>query len=106
MSSSHRRHFDSTEHVSAEAIAALIDDELSPTAAHRARVHIVLCESCRNDANAQRYAAEAVRNHNVEEGLRAPRGLVDKLAQICETEQPAARKRSLKDLPGLSGLFK
>lgn len=101
-----KRHFDSVDHVSAEAIAALIDDELSPSAAHRARVHIVLCESCRDDANAQRYAAEAVRTHNVEECLRAPQTLVERLARLGGDEPVPCGKPKQSWLKEISGLFK
>lgn len=79
-----QRHFDSIDHLNAEAVAALIDGELSPGAAHRARVHIVLCPDCRDDANNQRAAAEAVRTHNTDEGLRAPRSLVERLTEMGE----------------------
>ena len=34
--------FDSIEHLNFEAVAALIDDELTPTAYHRAQNHPIL----------------------------------------------------------------
>ncbi|WKD60875.1 Anti-sigma-E factor RseA [Corynebacterium ciconiae DSM 44920] len=78
--------FDSVEHLGPEAIAAYVDNELSPAAADRARVHLVHCPLCRHEVQRQRQAAESVRQR-VNDGLRAPRSLIAKLAQL-ETSCP------------------
>lgn len=74
--------FDSIDHLNYEAVAALIDDELSPTALHRARQHLAQCPDCRREVAQQRAAAEAVREHNADGCLRAPRSLVERLAHL------------------------
>ncbi|WP_083283976.1 MULTISPECIES: zf-HC2 domain-containing protein [Corynebacterium] len=72
----------SVDHLSLEAIAALVDNELSPKAEHRAKVHLVHCEQCREEVNAQRVAAERLREHEVP--VRASGTLREKLARIPE----------------------
>ena len=78
------REFCSTDHLSTEAIAAFADGELSRHAAHRARLHIVACEECRREVNIQRSAAERLRSCGADESIRAPRTLVERLAQVAE----------------------
>lgn len=82
--------FDSIDHLNYEAVAALIDDELSPTALHRAHQHLALCPDCRREVAQQRAAAEAVREHNTDGCLRAPRSLVERLAHLGDAASPAA----------------
>lgn len=53
----------SVEHLSTEAIAALVDGELSPRATHRAKVHLVHCTECRREIIRQREAADRLREH-------------------------------------------
>lgn len=86
------REFSSTEHVSAEAVAAYVDSELSPSAAKRAETHLAQCPECAADVAAQRVASERVRGAEAAEGIHAPRSLVDRLAQICETQDPIAAR--------------
>lgn len=85
--------FDSIDHLSYEAVAALIDGELSPSATQRAHSHLAQCPDCREETARQRAAAEAVRTHNGDGCLRAPRSLVEKLALIAE--EPPADEPSL-----------
>ncbi|MDK8626493.1 anti-sigma factor family protein [Corynebacterium appendicis] len=80
--------FDSIDHLNFEAVAALIDDELTPTALHRAQQHLLQCPDCRREVAQQRAAAEAVREHNTDGCLRAPRSLVERLALLDEHPTP------------------
>lgn len=82
--------FDSIEHLNFEAVAALIDDELTPTAYHRAQNHLARCEDCRREVAQQRAASEAVREHNTDGCLRAPRSLVEKLSHL-DDQAPLTR---------------
>lgn len=75
--------FDSVEHLGPEAIAAFVDGELSPNAAHRARVHLVHCPLCRVEIERQRQASESLRNDASAE-LRAPTDLIQRLARLEE----------------------
>lgn len=72
----------SVDHLSLEAIAALVDNELSPRAEHRAKVHLVHCKQCREEVQAQRAASERVREHAVP--VHASGSLLEKLARIPE----------------------
>ncbi|WP_162287286.1 anti-sigma factor family protein [Corynebacterium urinipleomorphum] len=93
--------FDSIDHLNFEAVAALIDDELTPTALHRAQNHLAQCPDCRREVAQQKAAAEAVREHNTDGCLRAPPSLVERLAHL---DEPPARGGSL-DAPSRSGSF-
>ncbi|MDO5453652.1 MAG: hypothetical protein Q4F37_01535 [Corynebacterium sp.] len=77
-----KRHFSSTEHLSPEAVAAFADDELTGSAAHRARVHLVQCDLCRFDTHSQRGTADWLRGTHLAEDVRAPRDLVARLASL------------------------
>uniref|UniRef100_UPI0021755793 anti-sigma factor family protein n=1 Tax=Corynebacterium diphtheriae TaxID=1717 RepID=UPI0021755793 len=59
------RHFASVEHLNPEAVAAFVDNELSPAAAHRAKIHLVHCPECREEIHRQRGGA-------ARRGARAP----------------------------------
>lgn len=92
-----RLEFSSIDHLSPEAVAAFVDGELTSGAEHRVRVHIVHCPECRNEVHTQRAASEIVRDSNVEECVRAPRSLIERLAQIAsDPEAQRARNRSLR----------
>lgn len=84
--------FDSIEHLNFEAVAALIDDELTPTALRRAQQHLLQCPDCRREVAQQRAAADAVREHNSDGCLRAPRSLVERLQHLdaADADAPAA----------------
>ncbi|MDU0478315.1 zf-HC2 domain-containing protein [Staphylococcus chromogenes] len=87
--------FDSIEHLSAEAIAGYVDNELPPVAMSRARVHLVHCAECRAEVQAQRRAAERLRQ-SAEEDITVPSSLLDRLNLIekCCPEGP-----EVDDLP-------
>lgn len=96
--------FDSTDHLSFEAVAALVDGELSRTAVHRARLHLAACQLCRDEESRQRATAAAVREHNTDGCLRAPRSLVEKLAHMEGTEELPVQKPEAKS-SGLSATW-
>lgn len=75
--------FSSVEHLSHEAVAAFVDDELAESAAHRARVHVVQCAECRREVHTQRGAAQLLRGSNVSSQVRAPQELMAKLTGIA-----------------------
>lgn len=76
------RDFASTEHLNPEAVAALVDDELSAAAAHRARIHLVHCQECRLEVDRQRRAAQRLRRARAEE-VKASNDLVLRLKKIA-----------------------
>lgn len=77
----------SVEHLSPEAVAALVDGELSPKAEHRAKVHIVHCRECRSDVKRQREAAARLRGDT---GIHASGNLIERLTRIPEAEPASA----------------
>lgn len=85
--------FDSIEHLNFEAVAALIDDELTPTALRRAQQHLLQCPDCRREVAQQRAAADAVREHNSDGCLRAPRSLVERLQHLDAAAAADSRSR-------------
>lgn len=89
--------FDSIDHLNYEAVAALIDDELSPTALHRAHQHLAQCPDCRREVAQQQAAAEAVREHNTDGCLRAPRSLVERLAHLDDASRDTRPSRDAQD---------
>lgn len=79
------KQFSSVEHLSLEAVAAFVDDELADSAAHRARVHVVQCPECREEVHTQRGTAELVRGSNLSAQVRAPKELLARLTGIANT---------------------
>ncbi|MEZ2122279.1 MULTISPECIES: anti-sigma factor [unclassified Corynebacterium] len=79
------REFASVEHLSPEAVAAFVDGELSPGAAHRARVHMVHCVECRDDVDQQRRAAERLRTCGENDDIRVPSSLLERLNSIAQS---------------------
>ena len=79
----------SVDHLSTEAIAALVDGELSRRAEHRAKIHLVHCESCRAEVRAQRSAAHRLREHV--DGCRRPETLVDRVDLLLRKLQPRGK---------------
>lgn len=71
----------SVEHLSPEAMAALVDGELSRRAEHRAKVHLVHCSQCRDEVTEQRRAAERLRDDC---GVHASGSLIERLTKIPE----------------------
>lgn len=82
----------SVDHLSLEAIAALVDNELSPRAEHRAKVHLVHCQQCREEVQAQRAASERVREHAVP--VHVSGSLLERLARIPEAISAGAEEES------------
>lgn len=55
------KEFASVDHLNPEVVAAFVDCELSPVAAHRAKIHLVHCAECRREVERQRLAADRLR---------------------------------------------
>ncbi|AZA13264.1 anti-sigma factor family protein [Corynebacterium choanae] len=75
--------FASYEHLSAEAVAAFVDNELDEKAAHRARVHLVHCADCRQEVEAHRQASQRLKQ--AASAIHAPSALLDKLQSIAQS---------------------
>ena len=82
------RQFGSTEHLSTEAIAAFVDNELRLTPHLRAASHLSLCPQCATEVEAQRQARSALRESHP---IVMPSSLLGQLSQIPLTvpTQPA-----------------
>ena len=78
-------------HLAQEAIAALVDGELSGGAAGRAARHLTGCAQCRMAVNAQREAKDALQRDT---GVTVPGDLLSRLQAIPFTA----------DVPGSGGL--
>jgi hypothetical protein len=73
------RQFGSTEHLSTEAIAAFVDNELRLTPHLRAASHLSLCPQCATEVEAQRQARSALRESHP---IAVPSSLLGQLSQI------------------------
>ncbi len=73
------RQFGSTEHLSTEAIAAFVDNELRLTPHLRAANHLSLCPQCAAEVEAQRQARSALRESCP---IAMPSSLLGQLSQI------------------------
>lgn len=80
--------FSSTDHLSAEAVAAFVDHELSPSAERRAADHVAQCPECLADIVVQQRAAERLRRSDGAEEVHAPSSLVQRLAGLREEDLP------------------
>lgn len=78
------REFSSVEHLSPEAVAGFVDNELPPVAMNRARIHLVHCPECRAEVQQQRRAAERLRRI-ADEKLEVPSTLMAKLTSIAHS---------------------
>ncbi|WJZ02289.1 anti-sigma factor family protein [Corynebacterium freiburgense] len=89
------KQFASVEHLSAEAVAAFVDHELSPGAMHRARIHLVHCPECRAEVAHQRRASERLRTCADSEDIRAPQDLLARLADLASScpQGPGAEEK-------------
>lgn len=74
--------FSGVGHLTPEVVAALVDGELGRGAEHRAKVHLVHCQECRNEVRAQRQAAERLRSSDHLDGVHISGNLMDRLTQI------------------------
>lgn len=79
------REFSSVEHLSAEAVAGFVDNELPTIAMNRARIHLVHCPECRREVLAHRQAAERLRKIANEDKLHVPSTLMAKLTSIAQS---------------------
>ena len=95
-----RREFASVEHLSPEAVAAFVDGELTDTATHRARVHLVHCAECRHEIERQRGASEWLRGSNIGEDVRAPHDLLARLTGIATGPVKAGPDAESTPTPG------
>ena len=73
------RRFRSTEHLSVEAIAAFVDNELRMSAYMRAAHHLSLCPECAAEVDEQSRARAALRDSNP---IRIPSNLLGLLSEI------------------------
>jgi hypothetical protein len=73
------RQFGSTEHLSTEAVAAFVDNELRLTPHLRAANHLSLCPQCAAEVEAQRQARSALRESRP---IAIPSSLLGQLSQI------------------------
>jgi hypothetical protein len=82
------RRFGSTEHVSTEAIAAYVDNELRFGAYMRASHHISVCPQCAAEVDAQGQARAALRDSCP---IVVPSSLLGALSQIphCAPPEPS-----------------
>lgn len=90
-----RKEFASIEHLSPEAVAAYVDQELTPAAVRRAENHLIACPECRGEVERQCRAAAALQAcSQVDSTLHAPSDLIAKLAGI-EASCPQGPKACL-----------
>ena len=73
------RQFGSTEHLSTEAVAAFVDEELRLNPHLRAAHHLSLCPQCAAEVEAQRQARSALRESCP---IAIPSSLLGQLSQI------------------------
>lgn len=88
---SKQRRFASIEHLNPEAVAAYVDEELSPSAVHRVHLHMLQCPECREEVRKQLAAAVRLRACQREE-VRASSDLLARLQSIASScpEGPTA----------------
>lgn len=78
----------SIDHLCPEAIAALVDGELSPQAEHRAMMHLVACAECRTEVSEQRAASRRLKNDSMEvHASGALLAALQKIPQISANER-------------------
>ncbi len=83
-----RARFDSIDHLGPEAVAAFVDGEMTPQAAHRARMHLALCAECRRDVARQQGTSAALRNSCLTSRLQASAELLARLNAIAQEGCP------------------
>lgn len=100
---SKQKKFASVDHLSPEAVAAFVDEELTKGAMHRARVHMVHCEDCRAEVAQQRRASERLKEANTDEIPMIPSTLMDRLHSIAHTcpEGPRAEDSAFCEPEGI-----
>jgi hypothetical protein len=94
-------------HLTTEAVAALVDGELSRGAESRAKVHLVHCSDCREEVRAQRQAAARMRDQaGTMSEVHAPGSLLDRLTGIptsCGEQVAASDDLDGHDAMGVDG---
>lgn len=80
--------FASVDHLSADAVAMFVDNELTNAAMHRARLHLVHCGDCREEISQQRDTVAYVRNECKSEKVTAPQDLKAKLMSLANECAP------------------
>lgn len=80
--------FASVDHLSVDAAAMFVDNELSKGAMHRARLHILHCAECREEIRLQRETVEFLRTECRDEKVSAPVDLKAKLAGLANECAP------------------
>ena len=89
------RQFGSTEHLSTEAIAAFVDNELRLTPHLRAANHLSQCQQCAAEVEAQRQARSALRESLP---IAIPSSLLGQLSQIpLHSADHAEQARSMSE---------
>lgn len=82
------RQFASVDHLSSDAAAMFVDNELSKGAMHRARLHLVHCAECRDEINNQRHTVDFVRSECKSDNVTAPTDLKAKLMSLANECSP------------------
>ena len=80
--------FASVDHLSSDAAAMFIDNELSRGAMHRARLHLVHCAECRQEITRQRDTVDFVRTECRNDNVTAPSDLKAKLMNLANECAP------------------
>ena len=80
--------FASVDHLSSDAAAMFIDNELSRGAMHRARLHLVHCSECRQEIARQRDTVDFVRSECRNDNVTAPVDLKAKLMSLANECAP------------------
>lgn len=80
--------FASVDHLSSDAAAMFIDNELSRGAMHRARLHLVHCSECRQEITRQRDTVDFVRAECTNDKVTAPSDLKAKLMSLANECAP------------------
>lgn len=80
--------FASVDHLSSDAAAMFIDNELSRGAMHRARLHLVHCSECRQEITRQRDTVDFVRTECRNDNVTAPSDLKAKLMSLANECDP------------------
>ncbi|ANE03701.1 hypothetical protein [Corynebacterium crudilactis] len=77
------KEFSSVDHLSVDAAAMFVDNELSRGAMHRARLHIIHCAECRDEINRQRETVNYLRKECTNKEVSAPMDLKARLASLA-----------------------
>lgn len=80
--------FASVDHLSSDAVAMFVDNELTTGAMHRARLHLVHCAECRDEITQQRDTVDYLRSECKNEQVTAPTDLKDKLMSLANECSP------------------